>query len=515
LLIFLPFFLLFLTLIALIAALRFRPESRIYWFISAGGSIAAWLSLLYFRFRLPLNFSIPYWNLDAQLDLSIQWQLDPFSWTLIFALVSLFLANQLAEVLNFSDRSVWSWMPAFAIVIISSMSALANNLLTLVLVLFLLDAFILAIHIRKSKKIDEFRQHVLAFFSTSLSTIILIWLFATQVPFQLSSIPESAVLVMLIASGIRLGLLPLNLALYPNSDESLAENLLYKIAALLPGFVLLTRISTPLIEYSNFLLFLALGAALFAGVKWIFSDKVQGFESHFLILCASLAFASGILGEALNVQMWALIAILLAGASQFLKFAFPFKRLIIIISLIMLIGLPFTPTAQSFRMYSTPSTLLVFAFLLPQSMAIAGALRKINLLRAQPDSEEKWQRSIYALAFLLLPSIFFLLGLGLNPSVPSTELSNFSLISILAMLLVGILFFANFKSISLSSELMERFDFLFSFNWFYKVIEKLLLFISTIINIFSSLLEGSAGILWALLLIALLLSIIRQLSATI
>jgi hypothetical protein len=51
-----------------------------------------------------------------------------------------------------------------------------------------------------------------------------------------------------------------------------------------------------------------------------------------------------------------------------------------------------------------------------------------------------------------------------------------------------------------------------SLRWFYRSTLSLLVGISRVMQVFSSLLEGRAGLLWALLVVALLLSLIAQFS---
>jgi hypothetical protein len=85
------------------------------------------------------------------------------------------------------------------------------------------------------------------------------------------------------------------------------------------------------------------------------------------------------------------------------------------------------------------------------------------------------------------------------------------LLPALAMLVVagGLALLAGNMPVSLE-RLAPAFASIFSFAWFYRLAELLYQQVARLLRLFSALLEGQAGVLWALLLVALLLSLIAQ-----
>ncbi|MCG8450560.1 MAG: hypothetical protein MI725_13405, partial [Pirellulales bacterium] len=463
---FLPVLILLLTLAALEAAQRLRPDPRNYWMVASGGAGLAWLAALLLRARLPLAQASAFWQLEGAPALNIAWHLDTTAWALYLGLLTLLLARQLVGVGDFAGHDAYSWMPAIGLIALASLIAIAGNLLTLALCWLALDLALAAVDIRRLKRRQALRGFAIALFARLLSGLVLLWLAVREGNLPLAQLPAEAVLPLLLAAGLRLGLLPLNLALHPAIDDRHRDGALLSAVALLPGLALLPRIPAVVGATDNLLLVIVLASALFAAFKWLERQSLSQRLPHFLILSAALALGAAIQGAAAAALVWSLVALLGTALLSSLEHANSYKSYLLLISGLALSGLPFMPTFAAVTLYSASPLPLTLAFMLPHSILLLGWLRAIWDLRPSSRHLEQWRNGIYV-AGLFLPLVsLILIGLAL----PLTASTNSNLAALWPVPAVALLSTAAYGLAARPSRFgLQRFAALaesfFSFAW--------------------------------------------------
>jgi hypothetical protein len=150
-------------------------------------------------------------------------------------------------------------------------------------------------------------------------------------------------------------------------------------------------------------------------------------------------------------------------------------------------------------------------FAAPFYMAIHAALLFGFLkhgLRPETESQdlERWVWLLYPWGLAILPIVHFLINWVNAAPVPGL------LPSLAALLVVGsvalLIFIQRRRPLSIPIAAQQRLVRLLSFGWFYRALWSLYYYLRRFFALVNTLLEGQAGVLWALLVLALLLSLI-------
>jgi hypothetical protein len=119
---------------------------------------------------------------------------------------------------------------------------------------------------------------------------------------------------------------------------------------------------------------------------------------------------------------------------------------------------------------------------------------------------ERWVWLIYPLGLILLPITHFLIGLWTVPSLKSVPPAGWfmGLLACIFALLGMYWMFRNPGSRLAALSLVES---VFSLRWFYQGLSVLLDAFEQLLDFLTAVLEGDGGVLWGILLLALLLTL--------
>lgn len=516
-LLFLPIFLLALTLAALTLASRIRSTSRTFWLIATSGAFITWLSTFYLRARLPLSHVFSYWHTNLGPELQLEWQLDQISWPFVFAVVSLLIAAQLTEVRQAAEKGAFSWATYILLSLASILALMAGNLLALLLAWTLLDVLILLLQMILLRESPDLRQSVISFSVSILGSLLILWAYISHGSTQLgppSVFPQEANILLILAAGLRLGILPLNPAILKKTTLPLTTSTLFRITQVTAATALLARFETPLLIAGNGLLILAFLAALYTSFKWVLAENEHSSLGYWVATSAALILVAAIEGKNIAAQSWGL-ALIFGGAFLFLAHAGKFAKItLLIIGVLLLVGLPFTISNGGLTLFSSPNSNFVYLFFFPLSLAILGWLRLARKIPLDEVYVERWEASIFALGIFLLPVALLALGLGLAPALSPAQLSSPAWPLLVLLFMISGLFLLAHRAPLLPHLFSSRFETLFSLNWLYRFAFVFLQKAADVLRLISRLLEGRAGVLWAVLMVALLLSVITQLAVS-
>ena len=187
------------------------------------------------------------------------------------------------------------------------------------------------------------------------------------------------------------------------------------------------------------------------------------------------------------------------------------RLLLIVVGGLALSSLPFTPTYFISELFISPPSILVYFFLPIQGLLLLAWLRQFWLGDEVEEPSEPWAHAILNISVYMLPVVFILLGVGFAPSLSLRNLQLILWPGAVNVVLTG--FFALALRLpvpQLSSRVAGVMEAFFSFSWLIRGGEILFRTIQWLLHFVNRLLEGEAGVLWALLLIALLLSLVAQ-----
>lgn len=414
-----------------------------------------------------------------------------------------------------------SWIGSLILAIMAFLAVMANNPLTLVLAWTALDLteFLNTIRSSNSPVISE--RAVISFAVRSTGTGFALWaslisaaegLFST-----FENLPPQAGLFMLLAVGLRLGVLPLHLTYRNDPGLRRGFGTSLRLTAAATSLVVLARLPANFVEPDlvPVLLGLVAVAAIYAGWKWLSLPDEISARPYWIIGMSALSLAAALRGSPAGSAAWG-AALVLFGGLSFLYSSKQvwFSRLFAGLALLTL-SLPFTLTASGWMGDFPLSTVFWPLFLAAHAMLVAGYIRHLFHAGETPFAElPRWAQAAYPVGLGTLSVTVVVTGLWGWPG--GLQLGNWiiGLIMIALAGLAGLIFLRLRKFISqrqaipsLEEPVSSRFarfqDALVGIFWaFYRLLGRMLAY-------FANLLEGDGGLLWTLLLLVLFIAVLR------
>ncbi|MEX1247236.1 MAG: hypothetical protein WEA61_02035 [Anaerolineales bacterium] len=503
-LLFLPVAILVLTLLALIAS-NLQRGFHSNWLLALGGASLAWLSLFYLRLQFPLTFTFPFFWASEGLEYSVTFVLDEVSWSLAFVIGGLLLAALLEEVRQAMSATWLSWGLALLAAAGSMLAFSSGDALTFILTWTLLDV-VVYLFLFASLHGEEERRATLQMIPVNLLATFLL-LAAWTLSFYGQQLNQ---ILLILAAALRVGLLTPRLVFRPPSNlrNDLAGMLLLApLGAVLP---LLVR-ATVLVEPSaSILLVLVFLPTAYSASTWLLGP-MDGSRRYWELGSAGLVAAAAISGQGQAALAFGLLILMGRGLLPLVQQGGRFRLLLAALGVLLLSGLQFTASNWTAALYTNSTTPLVLAFLFIQSAMVAGWLRRALDEKAVPLPPEPWMRTTQRLGQFVIPAIYVVFGLGLLPSLSPLP-SQPPLWPALAVTGgAGLLFLLQRGArLRFNPRISSALQSVSSLTWLAWTVEQMGVFLSTAMSFLSNLLEGKAGVLWAMLVMALLLSLVGQ-----
>ncbi|GAP14194.1 hypothetical protein LARV_01960 [Longilinea arvoryzae] len=505
---------------------RFRPNFGLAWLMAILASTIDWGLLLVLRLRTPAPLQVADWlPFTVQMDDRLLLQVDGISWPLAFSLATLLMAVILTAPVRLGQKSYpIAWASNLFITAMGMVGVLSGNLITLLLVWSLIDFVELVVMLRTVNEPRLNTQVVVAFIVRVSGTIVALSAFIVgknlDLTSEVSPFPQASIL-LLVAAGLRLGILPLNLPYRQEIQMRRGVGTLLRMASSATSLVLLARLNPTQLPtgWMNFLLFGTAIGTLYAASMWAGATNELNGRPYWVVATAGLAIACVINGSPISSLVWS-TAMILYGSVLFLYSARArFSLALPILAALAMSGLPFTPTA-----YGWPGLLGDTFNLFDMAMILAVALLIVGLVRhAMAPGEalknmQGWIQVAYPLGLVLLVGSGWLIAvIG-----PDGFFTAGRWPASLAAVLLAIGWIAAILYQRLLVHMKERLAWLdsllraiarwmvsfFSFRWLYSVLQDFMELLRRLVNSLSLILEGEGGVLWALVLLALLLTVL-------
>ncbi len=500
-LLFLPQLVLGATLLILIASNLFQRSFRSSWLLTTSGAALALVSLIFLRLRLPLSLSSSAWWAGEGLISSINFQVDGGSWQFALIVCALILAFFLLQVHKAITEPWLNWAVGLAIAISSLLAIFSGDLLTLAFFWILVDATTVIFIFRFVSKADQ-RRAAFEFLPANIAASFL--LMAASV--LTGAAGQQTVLLVLVAAALRLEIFS---PTKPGSENPDSHSPQAGILRLLPkASVLVLLARTDALSGSVFFVALALlfFSVLINTLRWLGRiDRVEFFERGFASL-ALLATAIGQPGVALGYGMVAMIS---SSVFSLMKNSGRYKLMVLTPAILIFSGLPFNYVIATDQ---APGLSWSVVLLLPFHALLAGCLRQIPTSSIEETPREPWMRTMRLFGIFIIPSVFLIFILLFSPSL--AQETEFVLWPALVVLLISVLIFLipkpSLKRFQMGTRWKNWVEEVESMVWMQSFGSWALKTLESILRIVNRVLEGQAGILWALLLITLLLSVASQ-----
>jgi hypothetical protein len=527
-----PIGLLLLAAIAILILDRVRPKFGTSWIIAAGTSMLAWLAVVFFRFRLPTTLAIMSWG-ESNLNLvcRISLLLDYDNWSYLLALITILVAVLLTDAARTRyDTTPKSWVASLFITALGLLALQSGTSLTLMITWLVVDGFEL-LYLLGLKESHLFSRQIAQSYAVRIASILMLCVgtilgWQTVGCFPLSEIPQAASFFFLVAAGLRLGVLPLNLAILQEPSLRRGAGNLIRLAPVAASMSLLARLSTNPITSSltgwlPVIMILLAVAALYAAYRWLTaSDEIKG-RPFWIIAWSVLAIASVLNGSPKASLVWG-AALLLPGSLLFLYFPRVQRmNFLLYLGLLGLVGLPFTPAASGWiGLTAGGITFWTIVFILTHALMVLGYIRRINQPGGAVGVLESWARLVYPLGLILIIQAIVVLGLvgwqgslTLGTWLPGL-VSNGLVILILILTrkknqnATQIEIPSSTKSGKFLGKLLPWLEGFFRLGWLYRFFAFVFGLFMRLLRAISFILESEGGLLWTLLLFVLLISLL-------
>jgi len=505
------------TALALLILQFTLPNFRYSWLIATGGASIAWISVLLWQIEMPVMVQLPSWQPEILFQQSPFFVADGIAWAFALSLTTLCLSVIITAVARPNFPYLTSWIGVLVLVALGVLAVTADNPLTLVLLWAAIDLAELISQLRQMEDPKLSERVVIAFASRVTGILVLLWAgmvsSASGGALDFRSAPPQAGLYLVIAAGLRLGILPLHL---PYTGESFLRRGFgtgLRMVSAGSSLVLLARIpssgvDSPITPY--LMLFVSI-AALYSGWMWLRApDELTG-RPFWLIGMGSLAVAAALRANPIGVTAWS-CALILSGSALFLASA---QNRWIPRALFMgvwgISSLPFSLTATGWISEGSGLWFALPLLLGSQAMLIAGFIRQSQRSSARTNFEGQpiWARNVYPIGiFLLLATILILGFFGWDGTL---KLGNWISGLIASLLTVGLVrltprfrIFNPVRAHWVQPANPSWFDQIYQAFWtLYRTLGR-------IGTTFSNVLEGESGMMWTLLFLALFITIFTQ-----
>jgi hypothetical protein len=565
------FLCLFIPLVMLILHLV-RPRLNIQGFLAVAAVLASWVLVFLARSDIPRTIQFPAWRPDTLFTLSPTLLIDQNSWYLALALASLSLtvvitsisrlgqsqarlspagqipsssgqltsddvasSDQPDEFNTLTPGPSWVlWAQFLALNSLGILAVCAGNLLTLLLAWTALDLIELPILLGRMLQ-SRTRERIIMAFSAKMAGICLvigagIILWSSESTLTFESITPPASTLLLLAAGLRLGVIPIHLPF--NRGLPINRNLgtMIRLVPASASYMLLVRLSSVglMKSFSPYLLVLTVLTGIYAAILWLRArDEIIG-RPFWLLTTSSLVLAAAIVSQPAACLAWAITSLLSGGFIFSMSLRHKNLLPLAVLGMLNLSALPFTPTWQGTKIFEptsvaglNPTILAIFSFLLLviQAFLMSGFIR--HMLRgvyvfdeAPLPHTERWVWFLYPLGLALMLITHILIGIFMLPRLSGISLVEWA-VGPVVVIFVGAIHFLGRQYRPLfqprvDPNVRSTWDRIFAFEWLYRLLWGLYRSLSRVFSTISSILEGEGGLLWALVLLGLIFVFLQR-----
>lgn len=446
---------------------------------------------------------------------SLSLHVDAQTWPLALAVATLGLAVLLTDVSRATETSWDVWAGDLGLTAMGIAAVLAGNFVTMLMVWTLVDVVEIGILFRQIRQ-EERRRRILIFFFTNLlgsMAVVASFIAAGEIGsvVQLDTIPDQVEVYLILAVGLRMGVFPLQVTFLSDQHEQRGQGTLLRLIPPAATLSLLVHVSASRVPagWYGILLVFAVLAGVYGSIGWARVVNALRGRLLWIIATAGMAFTAAVQSQQAAALAWGL-AMLYPGALLFLASVRTRRMLPIgLLSVLALSSLPFTPTYAGLSIYQDLHPLVL---LLPiaQVVLVAGFIRHMMRETEPLTGVEPWVKVVYVIGLSMLPLNHFLSFFLGSPIAAEGNVPIWPLLVMVGAAGLGAL--AYWRKVRIPGIIFIQLDKFFSLRWIDRLLDWLGKALEQLVAGITLLLEGDGGMLWALVFLAMLISILGQIS---
>lgn len=492
---------------------RYHPRFKYDWHLGIAGGLAVWVLVLIAGLQLPAQISFFTWQPESLFPSSPALLADRLSWPLVIGLATLLLLILLTSPLRMESVNHNAWAGNFGLAAAGMIAVLSANPLSLVMAWSAIDLIELAILLRIVKSIAARRRLLMVLSFRTLGTgffLIPLMLNPAGNTFaDFAGIPTFQNLLLLLAVSLRLGVIPVTVSFLHEHPLRRGLGSSLRFVPAVASMVALARTAGGELPglWVNILLGLTLLAGFYAALTWLAAkDDIEG-RMEWVLGMSALALVAHILNQPEGVVIFGVVMVL-GGGLLFLTTIRNRRSLLLqVITVVMSLGLPYTITWASAGIFSQPFPWLALLTLPLHAAYLVGYLNQARKPVESTVPHENWRVFLGYLGILTGFCVYVLLGVW-NLRDGARYASWPGVVALVMVILFAVIL--RRWSPALPDRFSDGLRTIFSFGWAYRVFAAASSQVANGVYFMNRILEGEAGILWALLLLVMILAALGQ-----
>ena len=504
----------------------YKPNIARSWVIAICSAAIAWIASFILRLYLPTDIPLMTWHADTSFADPLALVINYINWPFLVAIISMTVAILLTDTTRV-DESVtpYAWLRVLMITALNLISILAANPLTMAISWMLIDMVDILSLLGLSKASELGSKITTAFGIRLLSTFMLV--FATALAWRIDPVQISyaqmtnASIYFLMAAGLRLGVLPLNLPFLDTPELRRGSGILFRLMPAASALVLIAQLQQDFLHFdetfSTIIQVLTIIAAFYSALMWMTRQSTFEAQPYWVVALSAFAVQSALNGHPGASRVWGL-GLLLSGSLLFL-FNPPIRRIVFLplFGLLGFIGLPYTLAASGWQgLLPEQINFTWIVMVLTHAFLVIGYLRFLLRSESTVTGLEKYARITFPLGLVVLIQTILVLNLTGWPGVLTAGNylgSGISLFIVLLALFLGWKFGFDaasakipekipfYRLISLVINSLRKF---LGLGWVSTLYRKVFTTLSDLGAFMNQILEGDGGIMWSLVFIVIL-----------
>jgi hypothetical protein len=400
------------------------------------------------------------------------------------------------------------------------LAVVSDNPLTLVLIWAAIDISELIAQMRVVEDPGFSERTVIVFASRAAGIFVLLWADMVSVAngqiLDFRSAPPQAGLYLVIAAGLRIGVLPLHIPYAGETSLRRGFGTALRMISAASSLILLARIpaSSLASPVTPFLLILVSLAAIYGAWLWLRAPDELTARPFWLIGMGSLAVAAALRANPIGATAWG-CGLILAGGALFLSSGQNrWLTRALFLGAWGISSMPFSLTAAGWNsgLISPLLGWLSWPFLIAaHAMLVAGFIRHSLRTTTRVSSEDQpvWGRNVYPIGISLLLIVTVLLGFFGWPG--TLQFGSWFAAGITSILIIGLIWLTpRLRILNPVRAHWVRPANTSWLDWVYQTLWSLYQQLGRVSNLISNVLEGESGVMWTLLVLVLFASFFAQ-----